>query len=54
MVPTDPHSLAEKYAGDSFSRACIFSENEICYFTGVTMDEFPDDCYDVEYYEWAM
>ena len=49
MVPTDPHSLAAKYTGDSFSRACIFSENEICYF-----DEFPDDCYDVEYYEWAM
>ena len=30
----------------------MFSENE-CYFTGVTMEEFPDDCDDVEYYEWA-
>ena len=48
------HSLAEKYTGNSFSRTCIFSENECCYFTGVTMEEFPDDCDDVEYYEWAM
>ena len=38
MVPTDPHSLAEKYT---------------CYFTGITMEEFPDDSDDVEYYEWA-
>ena len=44
MVPTDPHSLAKKY---------MFSENECCYFTRVTMEEFPDDCDDVEYYEWA-
>ena len=31
----------------------MFSENECSYFTGVTMEEFPDDCDDVEYYEWA-
>ena len=31
----------------------MFSENECCYYTGVTMDEFPDDCDDAEYYEWA-
>ena len=31
----------------------MFSENECCYLTGVTMEEFPDDCNDVEYYEWA-
>ena len=37
MVPTDPHSLAEKYTCD--------------YFAGVTMEKFPDDCDDVEYYE---
>ena len=53
MVPTDPHSLAKKYTCDSSSRTCMFSENECCYFTGVTMEEFPDDCDDVEYYEWA-
>ena len=28
-------------------------ENECCYFTDVTMEEFPVDCNDVEYYEWA-
>ena len=53
MVPTDPHSLAGKYTCDSSSRTCMFSENEYYYFTGVTMQEFPDDCDDVEYYEWA-
>ena len=53
MVPTDPHSLAEKYTCDSSSRSCMFSENKCCYFTGVTMEEFLDDCDDVEYYEWA-
>ena len=53
MVPTDLHSLAEKYTCDSSSRTCMFSENECCYFTGVTMEEFPDDSDDVEYYEWA-
>ena len=31
----------------------MFSENECCYFIGVTMQEFPDDCDDLEYYEWA-
>ena len=41
MVLTDPHSLAEKYNCDSFSRTCLFSENE-CYFTGVTMDDSDD------------
>ena len=50
MVPTDPQSLAEKYTCDSSSRTCMFSENECCYFTGVTMEEFPNDCDDVEYY----
>ena len=53
MVPTDPHSLAEKYTCDSSLRTCMFSENECCYFTGVTVEEFPDGCDDVEYYEWA-
>ena len=53
MVATDPHSLAEKYTRDSSSRTCMFSENECCYFTVVTMEEFPDECDDVEYYEWA-
>ena len=31
----------------------MFSKNEFCYFTGLTMEEFTDDCDDVEYYEWA-
>ena len=31
----------------------MFSENECCYFTGVTMEDFLDDCDDLEYYEWA-
>ena len=31
----------------------MFLENKCCYFTGVTMEEFPEDCDDVEYYEWA-
>ena len=31
----------------------MFSENECCYFTGVTTEEFPDVCDDVEYYEWT-
>ena len=53
MVPTDPHSLAEKYTCDSPVRSCMFSENECCYFTGVTMEEFPEDCDNVEYYKWA-
>ena len=44
MVPTDPHSLAEKYTCNSSARTCMFSENECCYFTGMTMEEFPDDC----------
>ena len=53
METTDPHSLTEKCTCDSSSRTCMFSENECCYFTGVTMEEFPDDCDNVEYYEWA-
>ena len=53
MEPTDPHSLAEKYTCESSSRTCMFSENECCYFTGVTMEEFPGDCDDVEDYKWA-
>ena len=53
MVPTDSHSLGETYTCYSSSRTCMFSENECCYFTGVTMEEFPDDCDNVEYYEWA-
>ena len=53
MVPTEPHLLAEKYTCDSFSRTCMFSENECCYFNGVKTEEFPDDCKDVEYYKWA-
>ena len=53
MVPTNPHSLAEKYTCDSSSRTSMFSENECCYFTGVIMEEFPDDCNNVEYYKWA-
>ena len=53
MVPRDPHSLAEKYTSDFSSRTCMFLENECYYFTGVTMEEFTDDCEDVEYYEWA-
>ena len=51
MVPTDPHSLAEVYTCDSSARTCMFSENEYCYFTGVPVEGFPDDCDDVEYYE---
>ena len=43
MVPADPHSLAEIYTCDSSSRTCMFSENERCYFTDVTMEEFLDD-----------
>ena len=31
----------------------MFLENECYYFTGVTMEEFTDDCDDLEYYEWA-
>ena len=53
MVPTDPHSLPEKYTCHSSSRTCMFSENECCYFTGVTMEEFLDDCNDAKYYKWA-
>ena len=53
MVTTDPHSLTEKYTCDSSSRTWMFSENECCYFTGVTMEKFPDDWDDVEYYKWA-
>ena len=53
MVLTDPNLLAEKYTCGSSSRTCMFSENEFCYFTGVTMEKFPDDCDEVEYYEWA-
>ena len=53
MVPTDPHSLPEKYTCDSSSRTCMFSENECCYLTGVTMEKFPDDCDNVEYYKLA-
>ena len=53
MVPTDSHALGETYTCYSSSRTCMFSENECCYFTGVTMEEFPDDCDNVEYYEWA-
>ena len=53
METTDPHSLTEKYTCDSSSRTCMFSENECCYFTGVTMEESPDDCDDGEYYKWA-
>ena len=52
-MPTDPHSLAEKYTCDSSLKTCMFSENECCYLAGVTMEKFPDDCDDVEYYEWA-
>ena len=53
MVPADPHSLAEIYTCDSSSRTCMFSENERCYFTDVTMEEFLDDQVNVEYYEWT-
>ena len=53
MVSTDTHSLTETYTCDSSSRTYMFSENECCYFTGVTMEEFPYDCDDVQYYEWA-
>ena len=52
MMPTDPNSIAEKYTCDSSSRACMFSGNEYCYFTGVAMEEFLDDCNAVEYFEW--
>ena len=48
MVPTDSLSLAE-YTCDSSSRTCMFLENECCYFTDVTMQDFSDDCNDVEY-----
>ena len=51
MASTDPHSLAEEYTGDSSSRTCTFSENECCYFTGVKMKEFLNDCNEVQYYE---
>ena len=53
MVPMDPHPLAEKYTSDFSSRTCMFSKNWCCYFTGVIMQEFPDDCDDVEHYKWA-
>ena len=48
IVPTDPHLLAEKYTSDFSSRTCIILEYECCYFTDVTMEEFPDDCGNVE------
>ena len=53
MVPTDPHLLAEKYTCSTSSRTCMFLKNECCYFAGVTMEEFPGDCDEVEYYKWA-
>ena len=53
MVPMDPHSIAEKYTYNFPSTTCMFSENECSYFTGVTVEEFPDDLEDVEYYKWA-
>ena len=53
MVPADPHSLPEEYACNSSSRTCMFSESECYYFTGVTMEKFPDDWDNVEYYQWA-
>ena len=53
MVPMDPHSLAEKHICDSSSRTFMFSENKCCYFTGVTMEGFPDDWDNVEYCKWA-
>ena len=31
----------------------MFSENECCYFTGVTIEKFVDYCDNVEYYKWA-
>ena len=32
----------------------MLSQNEeCCYFTGVTMEEFPDDREDAEHYKWA-
>ena len=49
MVQTDPHSLGEKYTCDSSSRTCMFSENECCYFTVVTMEEFPKYLWQIEY-----
>ena len=53
MVSTDPHSLAEKYTCASSSRTCMFSENGCWYFTSVTMEKFPYDHDNVEYYQWA-
>ena len=53
MVLTDPNSLVAKYTGDSSSRTWMFSENECCYFTGMTMEEILDDWDKSEYYEWA-
>ena len=53
MVPADPHSWAEEYTSNSSSRTCMFSENECCDFTGVTMEKFPDDWDNVECYQWA-
>ena len=44
---------SEKYTCCSSSRTYTFSENECCYFTGVTIEDLPDDYNDVEYYEWA-
>ena len=34
---------SEKYTCCSSSRTCTFSENECCYFTGVAIEDVPDD-----------
>ena len=31
----------------------MFYENKCWYFTRVAIEEFPDNCDDVEYYQWA-
>ena len=46
------HSLVESYSCNSSSKACMYSDCEVCYDTGLGVEDFTDDCTEIQFYQW--
>ena len=46
------HSLIESYSCNSSSKACMYSDCEVCYDTGLGVEDFTDDCTEIQFYQW--
>ena len=48
-IQTNIHSLIEAYSCDSSSKACMYSTCDECCDTGLKVEDFKDDCIEIQF-----